>query len=241
MTFAGSVKPDEIYIGRWPYFHGVLWDVNPVAFQYTDSAILLKWKPVELEANRERDIATIYGLHTQRKTGLRVLFNTKMKTESTTILFDINSSTLTKESKEKINEILLKLSEEEILGVIVNGHTDYPGSEMYNLRLSKRRAMSVKQYLIRRGIQGANVIPKAWGESRAEQKEVRQSVEVSLPNEVINYLDREAKRNDRSRNEHLQYFIESRIKSILGIKVFGNPADRRAKIQLQIREDNEER
>ena len=45
------------------------------------------------------------------------------------------------------------------------GHTDRLGSDAYNLRLSERRAKTVKNYLIKKGVDGGKMVDKGRGES----------------------------------------------------------------------------
>jgi OOP family OmpA-OmpF porin len=52
------------------------------------------------------------------------------------------------------------------LQVDVSGHTDWIGTDGYNQGLSERRANSVKQYLIRKGIDGGRINTFAYGEAR---------------------------------------------------------------------------
>lgn len=50
---------------------------------------------------------------------------------------------------------------------LIGGHTDAVGSDAYNLKLSDRRALAVRDYLMRRhGISGDRLIDKGFGESR---------------------------------------------------------------------------
>jgi len=47
--------------------------------------------------------------------------------------------------------------------VEIAGHTDSVGDVDYNVKLSKRRASSVKQYLIKKGIDPSKVVTKGYG------------------------------------------------------------------------------
>jgi len=50
---------------------------------------------------------------------------------------------------------------------LVGGHTDAVGSDAYNLTLSDRRAIAVRNYLMSsHGISGDRLIEKGFGESR---------------------------------------------------------------------------
>ena len=66
------------------------------------------------------------------------------------IQFEFDSAELTAESKERLNIIGELLNTDEALdkGLTIEGHTDIIGSSEYNLQLSRKRADSVKNYLI---------------------------------------------------------------------------------------------
>lgn len=57
------------------------------------------------------------------------------------------------------------LEQGEAYEVVLNGHTDRSGSQMYNLELSQIRATMVKQYLVRAGVDMARIKLFAFGES----------------------------------------------------------------------------
>jgi OOP family OmpA-OmpF porin len=48
----------------------------------------------------------------------------------------------------------------------IQGHTDWMGSDEYNMKLGLRRAESVKTYLIEHGINGQMLSTKSFGESK---------------------------------------------------------------------------
>lgn len=50
--------------------------------------------------------------------------------------------------------------------LLLEGHTDWIATESYNMMLSIRRAESVRQYLIGKGVSGANLSVAGYGESR---------------------------------------------------------------------------
>jgi outer membrane protein OmpA-like peptidoglycan-associated protein len=51
--------------------------------------------------------------------------------------------------------------------VLIEGHTDSKGKQPYNLKLSERRAASVKTWLGTKGIAQANVKTRGWGATKA--------------------------------------------------------------------------
>lgn len=62
-----------------------------------------------------------------------------------------------------INDLAKKYPD---LKVDIAGHTDWIGTDGYNQGLSERRAGSVKQYLIRKGVDGGRITTYAYGETR---------------------------------------------------------------------------
>lgn len=50
------------------------------------------------------------------------------------------------------------------LAVVIEGHTDVRGSDAYNLRLSQRRAMAVRSYLVAQGIDAVRLRAVGYGE-----------------------------------------------------------------------------
>jgi len=66
------------------------------------------------------------------------------------IEFDVNSYTIRPDSFSLLDELGLALTGEQLKGkpVIIKGHTDSDGDEVYNLELSLNRGLAVKSYLI---------------------------------------------------------------------------------------------
>lgn len=75
-------------------------------------------------------------------------------TLATKALFAFDSAVLRPEGKAAIdNEVISKLRNVTRLElVLVTGHTDRIGTQAYNQRLSERRANSVRDYLVSRGV-----------------------------------------------------------------------------------------
>lgn len=66
------------------------------------------------------------------------------------IRFEFDSDLLTNESKGRLDKIgqMMSLGHMAAETLLVEGHTDVIGSEVYNLDLSVRRAKAVKNYLV---------------------------------------------------------------------------------------------
>jgi len=70
------------------------------------------------------------------------------------INFNLNSADLTEQARTNLNEFAKALKDERLRAAtfIVEGYTDASGDEMYNNRLSERRAQAVTAFLLANGI-----------------------------------------------------------------------------------------
>jgi OOP family OmpA-OmpF porin len=81
-------------------------------------------------------------------------------------LFDFDKSVLRPDGKKAIDDALAKLRGVDLEMVIATGHTDSIGTAQYNQRLSERRAASVKDYLVSKGIPASKITTIGKGESQ---------------------------------------------------------------------------
>jgi outer membrane protein OmpA-like peptidoglycan-associated protein len=82
------------------------------------------------------------------------------------VTFATNSSDLRPAFFEVLNSVGKVMKEFDQTVVEVAGHTDSTGTEAYNQSLSERRASSVAQYLVARGISEQRLITVGMGELR---------------------------------------------------------------------------
>lgn len=80
--------------------------------------------------------------------------------------FDHDKATLRDDAKPILDQAAESLKEWGDAKVEVEGHTDSRGPAKYNLKLSQRRAETVRKYLISRGIAADRLVAKGYGESR---------------------------------------------------------------------------
>ena len=82
------------------------------------------------------------------------------------VYFDYNKSVLSSEAKKRLTPVITSLKKYKGLKIYINAHTDSRGRKSYNLILSKKRANSTKNYLVKNGIQSNRIIIQGYGESR---------------------------------------------------------------------------
>lgn len=76
------------------------------------------------------------------------------------------SATLTADAQGVLDSAVAALAGQEDLRVEIGGHTDAQGSDAANQRLSQRRADSVRQYLIAKGIGAERMTAVGYGEAQ---------------------------------------------------------------------------
>lgn len=81
------------------------------------------------------------------------------------ILYATNSSTLNTASRESLNKFATSLLENPDTDIKIFGHTDSTGSDAINNPLSEKRAESVYNYLVARGVAGKRMISQGFGSS----------------------------------------------------------------------------
>lgn len=103
------------------------------------------------------------------------------------ILFDHNSAALRSSSRSTLDELGANFRQYPDNKIIVEGHTDSTGTDVYNQRLSEQRASTVADYLIDRGVSASNVIVYGYGELRpkssndsAEGRQLNRRVEIRI-------------------------------------------------------------
>jgi len=90
----------------------------------------------------------------------------KKKIVLRSVHFDFDKATLKPEAKAILDEAVQVLEHEGSVDIIVEGHTDSVGTEQYNLGLSRRRADTVRAYLVDHGIVRSRITAEGMGESK---------------------------------------------------------------------------
>ena len=85
-------------------------------------------------------------------------------------LFDFNKATLRPEGKAKLDDVVGKAKQLNLEVIIAVGHADRIGSAAYNQKLSEKRAASVKDYLVSKGIPANRVYTEGKGSKQPVTK-----------------------------------------------------------------------
>lgn len=94
----------------------------------------------------------------------RVNEGIKITLSENTVNFDFNSAALTTVSKSNLDKLAGVMVQYPDTNINVYGHTDSKGTDEYNLTLSQRRANSVIDYLVSKGIARTRLNAMGMGE-----------------------------------------------------------------------------
>ena len=107
------------------------------------------------------------------------------------VLFDFDKAVLKPEGKAAIDSMVVaKLAQMQKLEVVlVTGHTDRIGTEAFNQKLSERRADTVRDYLVSKGVDKAKIETIGLGEKQpvvqCDQKNLKALIECLQPNRRV--------------------------------------------------------
>ncbi|MBB6003657.1 OmpA family protein [Arcicella rosea] len=103
------------------------------------------------------------------------------------IFFDTGKWELQEASRIELDKLTLLLNENKDLPIEISGHTDDVGKDAENLVLSQKRAKSVRDYLIQKGINPAMVKSEGYGKSKpilpntsAENRKLNRRIEIKF-------------------------------------------------------------
>lgn len=121
--------------------------------------------------------------------------------ESSKVTFEYNKDGLTSTAKANLDKLIEVFKEYPDTNLLIVGHTDNVGSQGYNLPLSEKRALSVKNYLVSKGISSSRLKSAGRGldepiadNTTADGRAANRRVEIAITanDKMINDAKREA-------------------------------------------------
>jgi outer membrane protein OmpA-like peptidoglycan-associated protein len=82
------------------------------------------------------------------------------------LLFKINSAELSEGAKSELVKVVTVFNKYPETKVLLEGHTDDTGPDDYNMRLSQKRAESVADFLVSKGVNNSRLTRKWYGETQ---------------------------------------------------------------------------
>lgn len=120
---------------------------------------------------------------------LKATLATKCKAAVYGINFDFDKATLRPDSEPTLTQVLRLLKDDPKLAIEIGGHTDNVGKPDYNMKLSDRRAASVREWLVAHGIAASRLTSRGYGDTQPlvpnssdENRAKNRRVELKKPN-----------------------------------------------------------
>ncbi len=82
------------------------------------------------------------------------------------IFYDFDKDNILLISEEQLTQVYDLLSTYPEMVIELSSHTDVRGTDDYNIELSYRRALSAKNWLVRKGIDSNRIVEKGYGETQ---------------------------------------------------------------------------
>ena len=82
------------------------------------------------------------------------------------VFFETAKFDLKPQSKAELNKVVAFLNKYNSVKIEVGSHTDSRQSDIFNIKLSKNRAIATSNYIVSKGIDKSRLILKGYGESK---------------------------------------------------------------------------
>ncbi len=128
-------------------------------FWTTGTGEPLNWK------NRDQELCWQNGFAKEGATCGKATVSAEKINLSADTTFDFDKATLKAEGVKTLNDLVAKIKKVKLESIIAVGHTDSTGPEAYNLRLSERRAQTVKNFLVNKGVAKDLIYTEGKGEA----------------------------------------------------------------------------
>lgn len=140
-------------------------EVAPIVQPYDDSKVLSQVK------DNDKEIDDLKNSLNKLQDELKGLKENQKETPASfsldNIQFKHDSSELMESAVPVLDEVASVLAKNaDWKTLLVKGHTDNLGAEEYNQKLSENRALSVKNYLVSKGLDGASIVTTGCGEKQ---------------------------------------------------------------------------
>lgn len=138
-----------------------------------------KDKRVLKESVERKDYAV--SEETERAVPLKIMKNRI----ELTIEFGLGEIRLSQSNQDLLFRFIEKIKETRYNKILIEGHACAHGEKKLNLIISKKRALSVKEFLVRYGVKG-NIILRFYGEERLRFKEIPTPENINDPHVKAN-------------------------------------------------------
>jgi len=84
------------------------------------------------------------------------------------VQFKPGSATLQPASNSLLKQVAQTLKAASTLSVEIQGHTDDTGNALTNIKLSQKRAETIRAFLVKAGVKGTRLVAKGYGPTKPQ-------------------------------------------------------------------------
>jgi outer membrane protein OmpA-like peptidoglycan-associated protein len=148
---------------------------------------LAEQRAEQLRKQREQELASLQQTLSQIAETRRTAMGLVMTLGSNSIRFDFDKADLRPENREILSRIAGVLMTLKGYSIYVYGYTDDVGSQEYNQKLSERRAITVRDYLVHAGLDSKIITARGYGKTdprvggnSSDARAVNRRVEIGI-------------------------------------------------------------
>ncbi len=140
---------------RLPFRHGLSPMLNTASYYYIDDVLVMS-----SDSSRHTVIpAETIKLNNE-------IFELNRDYTLKDIKFEFDSYVIHPSSNDELNKVVAYLKAHPEIAIRLSGHTDFKGTDEYNLTLSRNRTKSIAEFLIGKGIEPDRIVSYGFGKSR---------------------------------------------------------------------------
>ncbi len=152
----------------------------------TNSVVVKSTKPKENIGSKKDSVQVVANESVVTSIESRQIIVNKLNTISEEVIFSINMSQLDAKGLKKLNEIAALIKSDPSIKIDITGYTCMKGTKEFNSILAIRRAVYVRQELIKRGVK-ANSFNRSFGTKDNEQLYDNSTPELQVKNRTVRF------------------------------------------------------
>lgn len=159
-----------------------------------NQAALAQQKAEQYRQQREEELTRLQQVLGQIADTRRTAMGLIMTLGSNSIRFDFDKAVLRPENREILSRVAGVLMTLKGYHISVYGYTDDIGTAAYNLKLSERRAETVRSYLVKAGLDPSIINMKGYGKSdprvpgdTAQARAINRRVEIGIVDSTLQF------------------------------------------------------
>lgn len=140
---------------RLPFRHGLSQMLSTASYYYIDDVLVM---------NADSSRHAVKPAETVKLNNEVIELNRDYTLKD--IKFEFDSYVIHPSSNDELNNVVAYLKAHPEVAIRLSGHTDFKGTDEYNLTLSRNRTKSIAEFLVTKGVEPDRIVSYGFGKSR---------------------------------------------------------------------------